>query len=253
MSTRLSFSPGNHSYWLADPDTGKKSRVASVTTLLNQLDKPALKKWAPRVAAEYAVDHWDTLAHQPPSERRKAIAEAPWSTMQRAAASGTAIHAMAEDLLAGRPVEVPESLAAQVEGLAKWWDATGMTRTAAEQRVWSDADDDLGLCAFAGTLDLRVSCPRRGPGLLDVKTGAGVYGEHAIQLVAYAVADFAVIEDQDFSSPFPFWLGVLHVRPEGTSLHVVPPEARDAAAARFELLRMLRATDEPWLDLEVTA
>ena len=250
--TRLSFSPGNHSYWIADADTGKKSRVPSVTTLLGQLDKPALKKWAPRVAAEYAVDHWDTLTHEPPGERRKAIAEAPWSTVKRAAASGTAVHAMAEKLLAGEPVDVPESLTAQVEGLAKWWDANGMTRVAAEQRVWSDADD-LGLCAYAGTLDLRVTCPRRGSGLLDVKTGAGVYGEHAIQLAAYAAADWCVVDDEDARSPVPRWLGVLHVRPEGTSLHVVPPEARAAAAARFELLRMLRATDEPWLDLEVTA
>jgi hypothetical protein len=108
MTTRLTFTAGNHSYWLADPDTGKKQRLTSVTTLIKQLDAPALKRWAANTAADYAVDHWDDLAQLSWSERRSAIAGAPWQARDKAAAKGTAIHAMAEDLLHGRPVDCPD-------------------------------------------------------------------------------------------------------------------------------------------------
>ena len=99
--TRLTFSAGNHAYYLKDPDTGRKTRVTSVTTLLNLLAKPALVKWAARSAADYAVDHWDDLAALPLTERQKMIAGAPEQSRDQKAASGTAIHSLAEDMIAG--------------------------------------------------------------------------------------------------------------------------------------------------------
>lgn len=249
--SRLTFSPGNHSYWLRDPATGKKERLPSVTTLLGQLDKPALKRWASGVAADYATDNWDELTAMRPSERRAAISGAPWASRDRAAASGTAIHAMAEQLLAGQPVEVPEEISAKVEAVARFLERASLIKVAAECMVWSAPDDELGLCGFAGTFDLLAEHPSRGRMLLDWKTGKGVYGEYAVQLAAYRSADWLVYGGVDVAMPVVDSMAVAHVTPGGVDLHMVAPDQVPAAVERFALLRALRAIPEPELRMEL--
>jgi hypothetical protein len=248
--TRLTFSAGGHAYYLADPLTGKKTRVTSVTTLLNLLAKPALVRWAARTAADYAVDHWDDLGAMSLTDRQKQIAAAPDQSRNEKAASGTAIHALAESMLAGRPIDVPPDLLPKVEGLARWWERSGLTLVASERRVWSDEDDDLGLCAFAGTLDILATHPTRGLGLLDIKTGAGVYGDMAVQLAGYMAADQHVVDDKDDPAPVIAWAGILHVRPDGTSLHTADADQLAVAAERFETLRYLKGLAFPTFQME---
>lgn len=250
--TRLTFTPGNHAYWLADP-AGRKSRITSVTSLLGLLDKPALKRWAANTAADYAIDHWDDLANMAPSQRRDAIAGAPWQSRDKSAATGTAIHSMAEDLVAGRPVEVPDDLAGHVNGLARWIDASGFQPHATECMVWSDEDPDLGLCAYAGTFDALGVHPRHGTLLVDWKTSRGVWPEMAVQVAAYAAAEWLVDDGTDVAMPRPDTLAVAHIRPDGTDLHIVTPAERRLAGQRFELLRALRNVPEPTFQLEATA
>lgn len=251
--TRLTFTPGNHAYYLADPDRGRKTRITSVSTLTSLLDKPALKRWAANTAADYATDHWDDLTAMAPSLRRKEIAGAPWQTRDKKAARGTAVHAMAEELLAGKPVEVPDDLRGHVEGLARWLEASGIRVLQSEAMVWSEEDPDLGLCAYAGRFDALTLHPRHGPTLIDWKTSSGVWPEHAIQLAGYGSAEWIVTDDQDQPMPRIATLAVAHIRPDGTDLHVVPAESRRSAVQRFELLRSLKALPEPTLDMEATA
>jgi hypothetical protein len=241
--TRLSFSPGNHSYYLADPDTGKKASIPSVTTLLNQLAKPALVKWAARAAADYASDNWDALAHMTPSERRKQIAAAPDQARNTAAARGTQIHAWAEALLAGEPVEVPEQHRETVSGFARWWERSGFTAVYRELAVWSDTDDFDG-CAYAGTLDL-IAQKDGETWCLDHKTGSGIYGDYAVQLAAYAAAETWVVGGEDVPAKPVHRLGALHIRPDGTTLHTLDREQRGIAAERWDVLRQLRTVGEP--------
>lgn len=252
MTSRLKFTPGNHRYALLDEASGKWIYVPSVTTLLNLMAKPALTKWAAREAASFAVDTWDELALEPPSTRLARIAAAPDTRRNRKAATGTQIHAWAERLLAGEPLEIPDELVGPVRGLADWWEKSRCIRLQAEARVWSDEDPDLGLCAYAGTLDLLVKHPTRGIGLVDLKTGAGVYDDFAVQIAAYAAADWMALDD-DHPMPRVDWLGVLHVQPDRTDLHTVPPDSRAAATQRFEILRALHVLDRPALTLEATA
>lgn len=248
--TRLTFTPGNHAYWLADPDTGKKTRLTSVTGLLGLLGKPALVKWAARAAADHAIDHWDDLAALPMSERRDQIAAAPDMARNRKAASGTAIHAMAEDLLAGRPVEVADEERPRVEGLARFIETSGITVVTAEQLVWSGEDDDLGLCAFAGQFDALVKHPRHGALLLDWKTGSGVYADMAVQLAGYAAADMWVVDGEDVpATPVDAW-AVAHVTPGATDLHLVAADQRRPARDRFDLLRALQTLPVPQFTME---
>jgi hypothetical protein len=248
--TRLTFSPGNHSYYLRNPD-GKKERLPSVTTLLGLLEKPALKRWAANTAADYATDHWDELTGMRPSERRTAIASAPWAERDRAAASGTAIHALAEQLLSGAPVEVPAEIADKVEAVARFLERAQLTKVATECMVWSAPDDELGLSGYAGTFDLLADHPMRGACLIDWKSGRGVYGEHAVQLAGYATADWLVREGTDTPMPWVDSLAVAHVRPDGVDLHVVAPDQVAIARERFTLLRALKCIPEPELRMEL--
>ena len=250
--SRLTFTPGNHTYWLADPVTGKKHRLPSVTGLLGMLDKPQLKRWAARTAADYAADHWDDLAQLTPSARARQIAAAPWQERDRAAASGTAIHALAEQLIAGQPVQVPEVIAAKVEAVARWMERNPITDPLTEVRVWTEDDDELGMSGYAGTADLMGLHPRYGLLLLDWKSGSGVYPSMADQLAAYAAADHIVINDVDTPMTRPDTLAVAHVTDGGVDLHVVDPDSRRIAESRFELLRALRTLGEPTLRLEVS-
>jgi hypothetical protein len=252
MSSRLTFQPGSHAYWLRNGDGKGRQRLPSVTTLLKQLDKPALTRWASNTAAEYAIDHWADLELLSPSERRKAIAAAPWASRDRAAASGTAIHAMAEHLLAGEPVEVPDSLTSKVEGLARWIEAAGIQVVASEVRVWTEPDDEFGLVGYAGTLDAFVKDPKRGLGIVDWKTGSGIYGETALQLAGYKTADFMVAEDADEPMMRVDWVGAVHVQAGFSELHTLTPDQVDAAVDRFHLLRLLANTVNPEFRLEVT-
>lgn len=251
MTSRLTFTESSHSYWLADPDTGKKQRLPSVTTLLKLLDKPQLKRWAANTAADFAIDHWNDLAALSPSERRNEIAGAPWRQRDRAAAKGTVIHAMAETLLDGGKVDAPESVLAKVRALAGWLEANPMAGSVAEVRVWSEPDDDLGLAGYAGTFDLLAVHPRHGRVLLDWKTGSGPWPEMAMQLAAYAAADWAVLDGEDQPMPRVDTLGIVMVGVDGCDLHLVDAQARRDATCRFELLRALRAIPEPTLTMEV--
>jgi hypothetical protein len=236
---------------LADPATGKKTRLPSVTTLLGLLDKPALKRWAANTAADYATDNWDELAAQAPSQRRAAIAAAPWTERDKAAAKGTAIHALAERLLAGEAVEVPEVIVGKVNAVARFLEANPLGRAFTEARVWADSDQELGLCGYAGTADLMGLHPKYGSVLLDWKTGSGPWPDMALQLAGYASADWLVIDGTDAPMPRVDTLGIVMVRETGCELHLVDPESRAAARARFELLRAMRELPEPGFQMEV--
>lgn len=252
MPSRLTFEAGNHTYKLAPPGGGKPEQVPSVTGLLDLLAKPALTRWAANTAADYATDHWLDLVPLSPSERRRLIAASPWQARDRAAAKGTAIHRLAEALIRGIKVEVPEELHGKVNALARWLDHTGILVEATEQRVYSDHDDDLGLTAYAGTFDAVVKHPQLGLGLIDWKTGSGIYPDYAVQLAAYATAQW-LAGDEDRPMPRMQWLGAVHIQPDTVDLHILPADQLHAATARVELLRMLYGIAQPAFALQVGA
>ena len=71
-TTRIITRGRGHSYEL----DGEK--VPGVTTILSKgVPKPALVDWAARMAADYAINHWDELATQPLSDRHDAHRRPP--------------------------------------------------------------------------------------------------------------------------------------------------------------------------------
>jgi len=242
--TRLTFSKGAHRYWLTDPDTGKREPLRSVTTCLKVLAKDALVQWAANTAADYAIDNWDALSAMSASERRSRVAKAPSLMRNTAAAKGTQIHAWSDQLLSGQPVEIPADYVDTVTGFTRWWEKSGFIQVRQEAMVWSEEDDMAGV-GYAGTYDLLALHPQHGLTLLDLKTGKGIYSEYAVQLAGYASADTHVIDGQDTHAPIIHTLGAVHIRPDGTTLHLLDQEQRTLANNRWDLVRAFNSTTEP--------
>jgi hypothetical protein len=212
----LTFSEKGHRYRLDGRD------VPGVTTLLKGLPKPALVYWSARTVAEYAAANVDQIqdmlargGERPTVDFLKGV---PWQRRDDAALRGTDIHGLAEQLAHGQAVEVPDPYRHHVTGYAHWLDTWQPTvvlteRPVANRRWW-----------YAGKPDL-VADMAGDRWLLDVKTAAsGVYGEAALQLAAYANAEFYVPgDDPADEQPMPECgrLGVLWVTDAGTVLREV--------------------------------
>lgn len=213
----------NHSYKL----DGKK--LPGVTTLLGKsIPKGALMYWSAKSVAEWVIDNPDLLEQLRSMGRGPAIAalkEIPWQKRDTAATRGSEIHAIAEQVINGQTVQVPDHLADHVDGYVHWLDGMDvqpvLTEHAVASRRWG----------YGGKFDAIVRIGRgRWAGrqaLLDWKTSSGVYGETGLQTAAYARADFYVPLDQpDTELPLPQidCTGVVHVQPGESVLY---PAAED--------------------------
>jgi hypothetical protein len=202
------------------------AKVPGVTTIMgNGVPKPALINWAANTTAGYAIDHWDELTEMSPSVRLAKLKEARYADRDAAANRGTAVHALAEKLVHGEEVTVPDELAGHVESYVRFLDEWDVQPVLTEFVVVSHKR------GYAGTGDLIADLvdPDR-PGervrwLLDVKTSrSGVYGETALQLAGYRYADFFLNgAGHEETVPVVQRTGVIHVRADGYDL--VPVEA----------------------------
>lgn len=202
------------------------AKVPGVTTIMgNGVPKPALINWAANTTAAYAIDHWDELGELSPSVRLAKLKEARYADRDAAANRGTAVHGLAEKLVLGQEVDVPDELAGHVESYVRFLDEWDVQPVLTEFVVVSHKH------GYAGTGDLIADLvdPDR-PGervrwLLDVKTSrSGVYGETALQLAGYRYADFYLnAAGQEETVPVVQRTGVIHVRADGYDL--VPVEA----------------------------
>ncbi|MGH7578167.1 MAG: hypothetical protein ACREM1_24000, partial [Longimicrobiales bacterium] len=89
---------------------------------------------------------------------------------------------------------------------------------------------------YAGTLDLWALGTDGCTGVFDWKSSGSIYGEHAVQLAAYANAEYAIANKrlvgqrgkEAWIGTLVEWgpekaerLGIVHVRPNGATLHPV--------------------------------
>jgi len=215
----------------------------SVTTILSGgIPKPALPSWAAREAATFAVEHVEQVAALVDSGDAKAAADlikgAPWRARDKAADLGTAVHAAVEALVLGKPApDRGEDVAPFMEHFDRFVNDWNVTFTASEATVYSRAEK------YAGTFDFTATIPRladlgySGDRCLgDLKTGKGVYPEVALQLAAYAHADFIGLPNGD-EVPVPeVDCGiVLHLRPTGYRL--IPARIDDEVFLTFKYAR----------------
>jgi hypothetical protein len=101
-------------------------KVDGVTTLLKDgLPKPALVGWGIKSVAEYVADNLDSVYGMQPMGRNaivQALKQAPYSQRDEAANRGTDVHALAEKLIHGEEVEVPDALRGHVDAYVKYLD-----------------------------------------------------------------------------------------------------------------------------------
>lgn len=203
-----------------------------VTTLLDGIPKPALTTWAARTVAEFAVEHKDSWLSLPRTDAVKLLKGSPWSRRDDAADRGTAIHAGVEAYLEDRPLpdrltEEEFDCAVAVEAFLRRHIAKVL---AVELTVFSVTHE------YAGTLDLWALGTEGRTGLFDWKSSGNVYVEHAVQLAAYANAEYAIVDKRPLVQPgTEAWngtliewgpekaqrLGIVHVRPDGVTLYPV--------------------------------
>ncbi len=163
--------------------------VPGVTTLINQgLPKPALPYWSARTVAEYVADAdnetLEALRSLGRSGMVAALKETPWGKRDTAAKRGTEVHTLAEKLVHGEEIDVPEELAGHVDSYVKfldeWKPEPVLVEAVVGSRKWR----------YCGTLDLVCTLPDGRTVLMDVKTSAsGIWPETAYQLSAYRYAE----------------------------------------------------------------
>lgn len=231
MSTGLKFYPTSHRYRLDG------AWVPGVTTLIGKgLPKPAIPYWAAKSVAEFVADNRGDVESMWDKGRGPMVAylkETPWQKRDDAAARGTEVHDLAERVVNGESVQVPEHLADLVTGYVEWLDAFQvepiLTEQAAANRKWQ----------YAGKFDAIV---RMGNGplagatvLVDWKTSKGVYGETGLQTAAYARCEFYGEDGDEHPMPAIDATAVVHIQPgESTCYALSPtPEAIDQAFKVF--------------------
>jgi hypothetical protein len=202
------------------------NRVPGVTTIIGEaLAKPALIDWAARTTAEHAIDNWDRLSCVTPSMRLTELKGARWKKTSEASVKGVKVHALADRMVRGEVVEAPPHLVPYLKGYANWLDATGVEAVMTETMVW---DPIIGYC---GTFDALLRWPDGRLELADIKTGAGIYLETALQLAAYIAAPLVIIDGQAIAQLDDFTGAAIHVTTEGTN-HM-PVDAGEQALNAF--------------------
>ena len=210
---KMAFGKPTHYY---EDANGK--RIPGVTTILNEgLPKPALINWAANATAEAAVNRWDELTDMGPADRLKILKAARYEDRDAAAKRGTEVHALAEKLMLGREVKVPDELRGHVESYVKFLDEWNPEPVLTEVTV---VNYSIG---YAGSLDMIARLGNGSVFLGDIKTNrSGIYGDVALQLAAYRYAEYIVTPSGEARMPEVEATYAIHVRADGYS--VIPIE-----------------------------
>jgi hypothetical protein len=187
--------------------------VISVTSAVDGgLPKPALVGWAARVTAEKAVDNVPILTAMVDSgQKREAtdyLKNARWGESGAKADRGTIVHAALEAYIDGKPLsketiqdmlvemKVPEALwkstGNMIQGVMLFLDEHKPEILHSEKTVFSRSGK------YAGTADV-IARMKIGskvvPVIIDIKTAKAIYDDVALQLCAYARAEFIGLPD----------------------------------------------------------
>jgi hypothetical protein len=221
-----------HEYWLDG-----RGPIPSVTTILKVVDKSGpLVGWAKRITAEAAVDNraaiegWVGIGGRDGAVQF--LTKAATAQRDRAANAGTEVHSLAEAIVRGQPVVVVPELAPFLAAYQGFLDAFEPEFLAAEEMVCNESE------GYAGTLD-SIAVIAGETWMLDIKTGKGVFPETAMQLAAYANAEFIGRpgDPTRYAIPPVEQYGVVHLRPEGYEL--VPYSVTNATFRAFLAARDL--------------
>lgn len=205
--------------------------VTSVTTALKGIPKEAIPRWTALTVARHALDNISTLASSVDAfgygPALKMLADVPNEKRDVAGDRGTDVHALAEQYIAGKEIEVPGELMPYVRAYAQYVDGWAPVSLHEELMVGSRKHK------YAGRLDSIQELPTRGTtAIVDYKTSNGVYGEYALQCAAYRYAEFFVDADgAEHAMPPVDEVLILHIQPDHYDL--VPVVAGEETFRKF--------------------
>jgi hypothetical protein len=226
-----------HRYaWAGGPE------MPSVTTILGIKDKPALVGWAKRETAASAVRNLDVLTrmvqHGGPQAAVDWLKKIPDYQRDTSANLGSAVHAAAESIARGEPLEIDDAVRPFVATYRRDFLEVFRPRfLAVEPMVCSLR------YAYGGTADVFAEIDGE-IWLIDYKTGSAVYPDTALQLAGLARAQFIGRPGDPTQYPIPVAIrfGVLHIRPEAARL--LPIVVDRSTVAAFLDARRLFAWDQ---------
>tara|TARA_R100000306_G_scaffold61310_1_gene63499 strand:- start:2798 stop:3619 length:822 start_codon:yes stop_codon:yes gene_type:complete len=157
-----------------------------VTSILNVIDKPALRTWAMDQALAYIKEQTsghpvvgslllDNILENAPNAHRK--------KRDTAANYGTEAHALLQYLCIDSEIAIPDKFLPVVTAWNKWMAESGLRIIDTEVAMYYHNN-----IAFAGTADLIAVDSDGYPVIVDYKTGAHIYREAALQMGAYSMA-----------------------------------------------------------------
>lgn len=201
-------------------------QVPGVTSVVGQLPKEFLKFWTAKLTAETAVDNIGAVVQMVTNGDRDGaidyLKRAHFRNTAKAADMGSEAHEVFEKMSLGEPIgrQHPD-MEPFVRGFQAFLDQVEPEFLHIEETVWST---DPG---YAGSFDsiVRIAGEKLDQEedaivILDNKTTrSGVHADVALQLNAYANADFILNKDGS-TTPLPDInaAAVVHVRPEGWQL-----------------------------------
>lgn len=226
-----------HEYWW-----GATGPLPSVTKIIGILDKSGpLVGWAKRITAEASISHRAELDGWVSSFGTDGavsmLTKAATVKRDSAADVGTRVHALADSLARGLETVVTPEEKPYVDGYLAFLTERKPIFRYSEDMVCSLTH------GYAGTFDA-IAVIDGETWMLDNKTSKGIYPETALQLAAYANADFIGRPGLPKQGRIPKIdrYGVLHLTPTGYRLveYKVTP---DTFAAFLDALRLLRWRD----------
>lgn len=169
--------------------------LPSVTTIRRLAGIPhTLHQWSLTQVINRVLDDWPGLGSMLRTGTPDAVEgvrvhlrRAATEERDRKAALGTAVHDAAA--LGRSLTDVPSEVAPFLRQYLDWLGKSKAEVLLAERQVWSL---DVG---YAGTFDLLARFPDGSLWVVDLKTGSGLYPDHALQLAAYRHAEFVGQDD----------------------------------------------------------
>lgn len=185
-------------------------KYASVTSLTGLLPKN-LTWWAANLAADTYVQNRDDIAAMSDEDAYEFLRRAHDRVKNTAADLGSEVHRFVEAMNLGKPTPTwPLPVRARMTHFARFIEDFQPRIEAAETKVYHRNDRAtnrrLGVGGlYAGTLDMLAEIDGE-LAVIDIKTGKSVWPEAALQINAYAYADFLVAD--------PFHPGAKQITPK---------------------------------------
>lgn len=206
----------------------------SVTTIRRLAGVPhGLHQWGLGEVAKAAITYApDIMQAQvvPDDKQRDALLTKIRADLRAAATAerdvaarlGVAVHDAAAARLS--PSEAPPEIRPRLSQFHDWLDVSHAEVLATEFQCWNLS------VGYAGTADLLVRMRDGSVWLIDLKTGKGVYGEHALQLIAYMMSEFVGsddVVDEDVTTLLhsASGMGILHLADDGWEFRSMAPDA----------------------------